>query len=65
MGFNSGFKGLILLCDIIQGVFLSKVLIIGPNTTIQFYRVSMQSFPDYKHLLQENYEEYKHIFYRC
>jgi len=29
------------------------------------YRVSIKSFPDYKHLLQENYVEYKHIlFYR-
>ena len=26
------------------------------------YRVSIKSFPDYKHLLQENYVEYKHIF---
>jgi len=26
--------------------------------------VSIKSFPDYKHLLQENYVEYKHIFYR-
>jgi len=26
------------------------------------YRVSVKSFPDYKHLLQENYMEYKHIF---
>jgi hypothetical protein len=25
------------------------------------YRVSIKSFPDYKHLLQENYMEYKHI----
>ena len=23
------------------------------------YRVSIKSFPDYKHLLQENYVEYK------
>jgi len=28
-----------------------------------FYRVSINSFPDYKHLLQENYVEYKHIFF--
>ena len=28
----------------------------------QKYRVSIKSFPDYKHLLQENYVEYKHIF---
>jgi len=26
------------------------------------YRVSTKSFPDYKHLLQENYVEYKHFF---
>jgi hypothetical protein len=26
------------------------------------YRVSIKYFPDYKHLLQENYVEYKHFF---
>ena len=26
------------------------------------YRVSIKSFPDYKHLLRENYVAYKHIF---
>jgi hypothetical protein len=26
------------------------------------YRVSIKSFPDYKHLLEENYVEYKYIF---
>jgi len=26
-------------------------------------RVSIKSFPNYKHLLQENYVEYKHIFF--
>jgi hypothetical protein len=25
------------------------------------YRVSKKSFPDYKHLLQEHYVEYKHF----
>jgi hypothetical protein len=37
-----------------------------PTTIVQYpfiYRVSIKSFPDYKHLLQENYVEYKHIFY--
>jgi len=29
---------------------------------IKMYRVSIKSFPSYKHLLQENYVEYKHIF---
>ena len=29
---------------------------------ISLYRVSIKSFPDYKHLLQENYVEYKHFF---
>jgi len=27
------------------------------------YRVSIKSFPDYKHLLQENDVEYKHIIF--
>ena len=27
------------------------------------YRVSIKSFSDYRHLLQENYVEYKHIFF--
>ena len=27
------------------------------------YRVSRKSFPDYEHLLQENYVEYEHIFF--
>ena len=26
------------------------------------YRASIKYFPDYRHLLQENYVEYKHIF---
>ena len=29
---------------------------------VYIYRVSIKSFPDYKHLLQENYVEYKYIF---
>jgi hypothetical protein len=29
-----------------------------------FYRVSIKSFPDYKHLLQENYVEYKQFFFQ-
>jgi len=36
--------------------------IVNINTPA-FYRVSIKSFPDYKHLLQENYVEYKHIFF--
>ena len=32
------------------------------NVMVQKYRVSIKSFPDYKHLLQENYLEYKYIF---
>jgi len=31
--------------------------------THSIYRVSIKSFPAYKHLLQENYVEYKHIFF--
>jgi len=28
-------------------------------SSLQKYRVSIESFPDYEHLLQENYVEYK------
>jgi hypothetical protein len=38
-----------------------KVPVYGPKS-LKNYRVSIKSFPDYKHLLQENYVEYKHIF---
>jgi len=31
----------------------------------QMYRVSIKSFLDYKHLLQENYVEYKFFFSKC
>jgi len=33
-----------------------------PSSGHKVYRVSKKSFSDYKHLLQENYVEYKHIF---
>ena len=38
---------------------------LGINNSIELniYRVSIKSFPDYKHLLQENYVEYKHNFF--
>jgi hypothetical protein len=26
--------------------------------------IQSESFPDYKHLLQENYVEYKHLFFK-
>ena len=31
--------------------------------TFYIYRVSIKSFPDYRHLLQENYVEYKYFFF--
>ena len=38
----------------------------GPHSSCflccSMYRVSINSFPDYKHLLQENYVEYKRNF---
>ena len=33
------------------------------RNNILIYRVSIKSFPDYKRLSQENYVEYKHIFF--
>ena len=35
----------------------------GDMDSAIFYRVSIKSFPDYKHLLQENCVQYKHIFF--
>jgi hypothetical protein len=32
------------------------------KVTVVIYRMSIKCFPDYKHLLQENYVEYKYIF---
>jgi len=34
----------------------------GENKNI--YRVSINSFPDYKHLLQASYVEYKYFFFK-
>jgi hypothetical protein len=31
---------------------------------LSIYRGSKKPFPDYKHLLQENYVEYKHFFFQ-
>jgi len=39
------------------------ILIIIISVMTDIYRVSINHFPDYKHLLQENYVEYEHIFF--
>jgi len=31
---------------------------------LRYYRVSIKSFPDYKHLLQENYVEYTYFIFQ-
>jgi len=36
-------------------------LIVWSKSSIFIYRVSINSFPDYKHLLQENYVDYKRV----
>ena len=43
-------------------VFVSGSHRVQPEVT-EIYRMSIKSFPDYKHLLQENYVEYKYIFF--
>jgi len=55
------------MCLHIFTLFIYKILIllILQKDAIVFsllYRVSIKSFPVYKHLLQEKYVEYKHIF---
>jgi len=49
-----------VLHNILQG---GKQIMIENKRSEIIYRVSINSFPDYKHLLQENYLEYKNIFF--
>ena len=44
-----------VLHNILQG---GKQIMIENKRSEIIYRVSINSFPDYKHLLQENYVEY-------
>jgi hypothetical protein len=37
------------------------LIVLGRQINL-IHRVSIKSFPNHKHLLQENYVEYKHIF---
>jgi hypothetical protein len=39
----------------LKSIWLAQGWLLG------LYRVIIKSFPDYKHLLQENYVEYKHM----
>jgi hypothetical protein len=39
----------------------SDFIFIPQQARSQYYRMNIKSFPDYKHLLQENYMEYKHM----
>jgi len=49
---------------ILQGVLWVSMLYSHVYVnSLPMYRVSMKSFPNYKHLLQENYVEYKHFFF--
>jgi len=55
-----------MLCSIVRGLFL--IILYGEGFILHemvtfVIQVSINSFPDYKLLLQENYVEYKHIFF--
>jgi len=50
-------------CPLIVDVLLRSSAIYEISVFVSIYRVSIKSFPDYKHLLQEKYLEYKHIFF--
>jgi hypothetical protein len=43
-----------------QIVFSVRIITVA---TVYLYRVYIKSFSDYRHLLQENYVDYKHIFF--
>ena len=44
-------------------IFVASCQIHIRDYVLMLYRMSIKSVPDYKHLLQENYVEYKHIFF--
>jgi len=46
-----------------KNIFWLKDSALVYSIHIPMYRVSINSFPDYKHLLQENYVEYKYIYF--
>jgi hypothetical protein len=51
------------LCILIVSLAIAKELraiaALHVANILLFYRVSIKSFPDYKHFLQENYQSYK------
>ena len=49
-------------CLVLVVAWIIVGLIRFPVSNTQIYRVSTKSFPDYKHLLQENYVEYNFSF---
>ena len=51
------------LC-ILLNIMNNKIYSTDNTSKNLFYRVNIKSFPDYKHLLPENYVEYKYILYR-
>jgi hypothetical protein len=50
-------------CPLIVDVLLRSSVKYEIPFFVSIYRMSINSFPDYKYLLQEKYVEYKHIFF--
>jgi hypothetical protein len=50
------------LCSIINRIYV-YIYTYTIDIYIYIHRVSIKSFPDYKYILQENYVEYKYIFF--
>jgi len=48
---------------IVRDVKAKKLVTIGADYRKEIYRLSIKSLPNYKHLLQENYVEHRHIFF--
>jgi hypothetical protein len=64
MGFNSGFKGLIWFFVCSNFLQWGKSVYGFEGFILVTIQGEHKSFPDYKHLLQENYVEYKHYFFQ-
>ena len=62
---NIGYKRYSWLAPYFKEILLPLIATFYYNLLLNgmYYRVSIKSLPDYKHLLQENYVEYKIIFF--
>jgi hypothetical protein len=56
-----GYKHTLRICN--TSCLSTGTMVARTRLYVTLHRVSIKSFPDYKHLLQENYMEYKYMYF--